>query len=261
MYDVKYGIWMRVPFDMQFDVTMDSPLFIRRRDIQPADLDEQCKRFFPSAKPTHLRYDITAERRQIRKALRLVDTISITSESESENSPTKAGKKRFADLVDSPEFGQQRYRQRHLSPVRIEEESDAENLLPTLGSLSHQPLLIPLPPPLLETPTRDESMTPPHSQVISSVAQSTLPVRWPHNLYAIDVYKGFRSMDALEETGLSLEERFVRVFRTRFIKSTYHDARRRWILASQGQRNAALSAGHSALGLWSRFAREIPLKH
>jgi hypothetical protein len=100
----------------------------------------------------------------------------------------------------------------------------------------------------------------PQTTQLASCASTTPTAPWPHGLYAIDVSKGFKQIDALERGSLSLKARFEQVFDVPFVKSTYHDARRRWTLARQSQRDAAINAGHSPPGLWSIFARGVPLK-
>jgi hypothetical protein len=78
-------------------------------------------------------------------------------------------------------------------------------------------------------------------------------------MFVVDMSSGFVKMDNLASS-MPLRERFEEVFSEPFVRSTYMDQRRRWIKASEEQREVGIVARHTAAGLWSAFARGVPLR-
>jgi hypothetical protein len=82
-------------------------------------------------------------------------------------------------------------------------------------------------------------------------------------MYTIDMSEGFQQIESAEmkEKYRRLEDRFQAVFHVPFAASTYHDAKRRWLRASEaGLLKDAEAAGCTDAGRWSKLAAQVPLK-
>ncbi|KAG1873254.1 hypothetical protein C8R48DRAFT_669858 [Suillus tomentosus] len=100
------------------------------------------------------------------------------------------------------------------------------------------------------------------SQVLSTARAST-STQWPTFTYTINMSDGFQQIESAEmkEKYRCLEDRFQAVFRVPFAASTYHDAKRHWLRASEaGLLEDAEAAGRTDAGRWSKLAAQVPLK-
>ncbi|KAG1838379.1 hypothetical protein DFJ58DRAFT_846093 [Suillus subalutaceus] len=87
--------------------------------------------------------------------------------------------------------------------------------------------------------------------------------RWPTFMYTIDMSEGLQQIESpeMKEQYRRLEDRFQVVFGVPFAASTYHDAKKRWLRASEeGLLEDAEAAGHTDAGHWSKLAAQVPLK-
>jgi hypothetical protein len=85
---------------------------------------------------------------------------------------------------------------------------------------------------------------------------------WPAGVFTCDIVNGFRSMDSriMLRDFPDIKDRFRHIFRTAYHHSTYYDARRRLRAMNQDDIDLAVDAAHTPTGLWSRLARDVPLK-
>jgi hypothetical protein len=255
IYEFKYSTWAQVPLDYRFIVKTDAPIFIRHRNIHPIDFEEQRQRFLAPIDPPHIRYKMRDERRDVRehlKTIRKADTVSDSGSDVEIVTPRRPINKRR----------------------RIKVESDDPVLLPSPSSYTPGPLSLSSLSPILissspESPSPDRMPSPLPDPTVPGEPEGLspkhwrLPVEpWPGKLPTRDIYHGFLAIDKMAHThpSLALPKRFEAVFHTPYVKSTYHDARKRWSLATQQQRDEALKAGISMRGRWSYFARGVPLK-
>jgi hypothetical protein len=256
IYEFKYSTWAQVPLDYRFIVKTDAPIFIRRRNIHPIDFEEQRQRFLAPIDPPHIRYKMRDERRDVRerlKTIRKADTVSDSGSDVEVVTPRRPINKR-----------------RRINGLNIKVETDDPALLPytpgplSLSSLS--PILIsssPESPSLDRTPSPSPNLAAPSEPDNLSPRHWSFPADpWPGKQPTRDIYRGFLAIDKMAHTdpSLTLPKRFEAVFHTPYVKSTYHDARKRWSLATQQQRDDALNAGITTRGRWSYFARGVPLK-
>jgi len=81
-------------------------------------------------------------------------------------------------------------------------------------------------------------------------------------MFTCDMVNGFRLMDShiVQRDFPSIEERFRQIFDTPYRHSTYYDARRRLKAMRQQDIDSSVTASHTVKGLWSRLAKNIPLK-
>jgi hypothetical protein len=260
-YDPKYAIWIQVELNYAFAVSTDAVLFIRRRDVHPLDFKDHCTRFLTKSKASHIRHNMPAERQKIRQALRdLNGRVSHDlSDSEVEVLSPLAKRRGSYPSVPSPK------RLCFSSPVKTDSDLELDVLSPPSPKLDilspPSPKLDILSPP---SPKLDISSPPsPKSSLLEaddSCAALSGSASWPNGWYAVDMCRGFKLIDKLESSNLSIEKRFWLAFGLPFVRSTYYDARRRWTRATQEQREIALNAGYREKGIWSVFARHIPLK-
>jgi hypothetical protein len=85
----------------------------------------------------------------------------------------------------------------------------------------------------------------------------TLCLRWPENMYTVDMMRGFALVDSssMKRQHTRLMDRVAAIFQRSIPESTYYDQCRRWKQASEQQRRAFTDAGRTQAGLWSRFPR------
>lgn len=127
------------------------------------------------------------------------------------------------------------------------------------------------PPATPPTPTSSIPLSPDTLATVSGVLSPLtgpppqIPgssLKWPANMYVVDMVHGFRKMhELLKDGGGTYQQRFLKVFEQNPpTSSTYHDQVKRWKDAPPKLRKAFLDAGHTSVGHWSRFAKGLPLK-
>ncbi len=71
-------------------------------------------------------------------------------------------------------------------------------------------------------------------------------VRWPDNMYTVDMKKGFALIDSptMKKEHMRLIDRVATVFQRPIPETTYYDQRRRWKHTTEQQRQVFTDAGH-----------------
>jgi hypothetical protein len=83
---------------------------------------------------------------------------------------------------------------------------------------------------------------------------------WPSGEFVIDVVTGIEAMQDASLKNLSQGQRFEQIFKRKYVKSMFSDARQRWKLASPDMRESLLKAGCTKDGLWDILTKAIKLK-
>ena len=103
---------------------------------------------------------------------------------------------------------------------------------------------------------KERAISPPELSESDS-ADSSAAV-WPRGFYTLDVVKCFEACEA--NPTQPAESIFQKFFNVPFRRSTFYENKKRWQLAPQAAKDAALAAGHSTAGLWAKFAAANPAK-
>jgi hypothetical protein len=256
VYSQKAHIWMQVALNFTHTLTPDCYVLMRRRHTICKDEHKHIQAFVtPQDAPRHLRYDLTAERKLLRSEYRSLNEQPDDDDDDEVQIVT----------ASSP------IKRRTRAPRNI--RSQRPRLSITIPTLSHSST------PSSSTPsssmpssssTRLASTSSSATSISSDMlSRSSSPVApespgsqrvWPSAWHVVDIINGFVEMDNPENSHLPVNQRFEKIFRCRFKRSTYGDQRTRWDIATPEQRNAAIDAGYTADGLWAKFAKEIPLK-
>jgi phosphotransferase system IIB component len=241
LYHLKHRVWVQIDLTYPHSISTDAYIFLRRRGVQCVDLDNLIERFSKPA--ARIRLDMHLERQMARNKLK----------------KNKKGKVVAEESDSDIEFvmGQSAIKRR-----RIKQELNLEYpplwckevALPLTGPGSSASFPISIP----NTPTSYLPPCHPSSRSSSPVVHPVPTRPWPAGMFMVDMVHGFRRMDNL--IGMTVQERFEDVFGEPYVRSTYADQRRRWLLASEKQREVALAGNRTVTGLWSMFARGVPLR-
>ena len=103
-----------------------------------------------------------------------------------------------------------------------------------------------------------------YSPALSSASSSptTNQGPWPAGVFTCDMLDGFRSMDShtMACDYPNINEHFEHIFSASYRHATYYDACRRLKAMNQHDIDLSVAALRSPNGLWSRLAKDIPLK-
>jgi hypothetical protein len=102
---------------------------------------------------------------------------------------------------------------------------------------------------------KGKAKAPPSDPSDSDPSDSSL---WPRNFYTVDIVNCFTACE--DNPGTPVKQIFSKAFSVPFHCSTFYENKQRWQLAPQTSKDAALAAGHTAAGLWVKFAAENPTK-
>ncbi|KAJ7699638.1 hypothetical protein B0H17DRAFT_1129239 [Mycena rosella] len=236
-YRPEYKTWIEVPINFVYELTTDCVLLLRRQGVECLLEIDTIERFFPTPAPSHLRYGLGLERAAVRKAYKFLksDVVEVSSGSESEGIEVSGPRKR----VDKEEHNPRPRQRPRLS--RIDTTCTSSTPATT-------------PPPSATTPPLSEHQ---HSP---SPPPRSAPRRGPAGEYTVDVIAGFVEMKSPELARLPVDIRFRKIFGADYKQQTYNDQVRRWNTASEAQRQVARAAGRTPEGLWSIFAKNVPLR-
>ncbi|KAJ7205321.1 hypothetical protein C8J57DRAFT_1734698 [Mycena rebaudengoi] len=274
-YDPKLGLWIETEIGHLHALTKRSHLLLRRVGLDCYDFDTTLAAF--SIQPVNIRKNMPAERRAVRQQLKkpIIDLLELSDDSDSAKPCTGKGKRRADDDDDEVEFVGSIKRQK-VRESSLPSTKPSTSLLPSLDNDEDDEIerisflqLLPTPPSTSRgnSETSTSTSTALSDSVISApttvatVAPSFDLRPFPVGFYTTEIAAGFRSMESPELKHMAIPDRLIHVFRRPNIKkNTYNDARQRWKLATQDQRGTAIKAGSTALGLWTTFARQIPLR-
>jgi len=283
-YDLKLRRWIQDDLNRPLEVATDSQLFIRRRGVDCKGFQDYLQDYVQPIGHNNLR-NLTSERRAVREMRKKLgpdltqdspsqtprpgrhyyrgstddgsdvdgsdDTLSLAASSADWRSsvPLQFTPSRVPPDDSDSDFGSsitslvQRKRFCHRDTDNEDSDCPSPSKAPRLTFSSNQARHAP-------------------SQVPSTARAST-STRWPTFTYTIDMSEGFQQIESAEmkEKYRRLEDRFQAVFRVPFAASTYHDAKRRWLRASEaGLLEDAEAAGRTDAGRWSKLAAQVPLK-
>ncbi|KAJ7710614.1 hypothetical protein B0H17DRAFT_1123745 [Mycena rosella] len=251
-YRPEYKTWIEVPINFVYELTTDCVLLLRRQGVECLLEIDTIERFFPTPAPSHLRYGLGLERAAVRKAYKFLksDVVEVSSGSESEGIEVSGPRKRVDKEEHNPR-PRQRPRLSRIDTTCVSTPStDVSPLCPPQTSSTPATT----PPPSATTPPLSEHQ---HSP---SPPPRSAPRRWPAGEYTVDVIAGFVEMKSPELARLPVDIRFRKIFGADYKQQTYNDQVRRWNTASEAQRQVARAAGRTPEGLWSIFAKNVPLR-
>ncbi|KAJ7069022.1 hypothetical protein B0H15DRAFT_807275 [Mycena belliarum] len=248
-YTTTFRTWIQVPLDFVHELTTDCVVLLRRHGVRGVDEASTIERFFPQAEPSHIRYGLSQERAAVRKTYKASKTevFDISSDSEDAVEIVKVKRRK---RIDSPARPSQRRR------ISLDTTVVVNRVSPSSSSSTLWT------PYNLSTP----DTTPPPSTSLLSFSPSppslSATQRWPASEYVIDMVEGFKQMASQELSHMPVGRRFRKIYGNLRVykQQTYSDQVRRWMSATEDQRKAARDAGRTKEGLWSTFAKSVPLR-
>ncbi|KAG1798069.1 uncharacterized protein HD556DRAFT_1463423 [Suillus plorans] len=297
-YDLKLRHWIQDDLNRPLEVATDSQLFIRRRGIDCKGFQDFLQDYVQPTGHNNLR-NLTSERRAVRETRKKLG-LSVAKDSPSRTSrpgrhyhhgSTDDGSDIDMSLgtssdsqapahwhssVPSPTTSGLSFTPRQ-TPSN-DSDSDFSSSITSLArrkrfnhhDTDDEDFNSPSPskaPRLAFSSNQAQHSTPLQVPSTASVGrpnkQASTSTRWPTSMYTIDMSEGFQQIESLEmkQQYRRLEDCFHAVFHAPFTASTYHDAKKRWLRASEeGLLEGAEAAGRTNAGRWSKLAAQVPLK-
>ncbi|KAJ7328304.1 hypothetical protein DFH08DRAFT_940594 [Mycena albidolilacea] len=234
LYSMVHGTFIGITKEYIHSVATDSVILLRQPGTQRPDLDHVISTFFPKTKSLHLRYNVSGERAAVRAA----------------------------------------YKQQDENPIIIVVDDDSDSEVEVTSGkrlIKREPGASPQQQPCLSiNPSLSRSLTPSPLSSLSTLSTSSTPATtpspsprtWPGGLYLSDMVPGFAVMQSQKH--LSRPERFHLAFGGdfKYVQGTWNENTAYWYTHSTPQqREDTISAGRTAVGLWSEFCRCVNATH
>ncbi|KAF7372417.1 hypothetical protein MVEN_00102900 [Mycena venus] len=277
-YDERMKLWVEVEIDFRHKLTVDSRLFLRIPGALCPDFDAVYSSV--TAQPTHIRNNLPRDRRSVRTKANVPELDKLIEISSSDEEGPKKKRKLLHKLSAVKESDEE---VEVVGDTMVDDDQEFPASVPFPSPKQRPVLSISIPTTASSSVSTSSSSTPSLTSSVLSTPSSTfstpspvtsatsetssipapvldLSENFPTGFYVNEVVAGFRSMRSAALKTLPIAERFQHIFRRPYKKQTYSDALLHWDLASEAEHQQGLNAGRSPLGLWTNWARGIPLK-
>ncbi|KAJ7052459.1 hypothetical protein C8F01DRAFT_1261610 [Mycena amicta] len=278
VYDPDRRLWFAIKLSTPHRLTPGCTIFLRRRDPgwDDAEIEAVVAKYLPPPAP-HMRYNLAAERKAVRKAYKQLKTASTQRPSTRTTAYHPPSPSLSPSLSATPSPSPSPSPMLPSLPLMIDDEVPSSAMLTdddlpskrTFDEMDNsseprhvRPRLtistdIASFPSTLTTPALSATLSSAPPSAGPSTPLSTtapLPFAAPKGfagMYVVDIVAGFNAIDA--GTG-DLATRFETVFPGRRYKQvTYHENHRKWREGSAQLRDATLKAGRTKAGLWRAY--------
>ncbi|KIM35586.1 hypothetical protein M413DRAFT_20720 [Hebeloma cylindrosporum] len=290
-YDALTFEWVECPLSYAHAVTTDGHLLLRRTGTKCEDFDSKLLLATQKQTSSSRSYMSNVRKSVASKAKRKGKDRVFELEDEDSDGEVEIVSDIAIKIKQEPGAERRPFKRPRLSPhiipVSLGSSIDGPISIPSSPISPHMPptttspgfsLDPSFPSPALSspsatppTPSNSLPLSPATFETVSGILSPItgpppqLPgssLKWPANMYAVDMVHGFRKMDELlKNGGGTYQQRFMHVFgQSPPGTSTYHDQLKRWKDATPSLREAFIKAGRTSAGQWSRFSKAVRLR-